>query len=257
MKPKTIQVSHTDGLATLRLSRERGNAIDSTMVDELKAAVLAAAGDDDVRGVLLAASGKMFCPGLDLRELIAYDRVQLQDFMERFAAMMLALYTLPKPLVAAISGHALAGGCLMALTADRRLLQAGALVGLNEIKVGVPLPFAQALMLREAVEPSRLEEAALSGRNYTDAEAVAAGLVHEVHPPERFEERCRERLAELASRDPRAFATTKRYLRSATLERIQRQDAQLRGEFLDCWFSEGTRRRMEQFVEQLGATGRG
>ena len=246
-----VKVSVRDGLATVRLGREHGNAIDTHMVDALRDAFLEASGSDDVRGVLLAASGKMFCPGLDLKELIGYDRDEMQDFMGRFGSTMLTLYTFPKPMVAAISGHALAGGCLMALTADRRVLREGSMVGLNEVRVGVPLPYAQALMLRDAIEPSYLEEAALAGRNFTDDEAVRAGFAHEVRPARGFEKHCIELLADMASRDLRAFSTTKRYLRSAALERIRANDGNLRDEFLDCWFSDSTRKRIEELVEQL------
>jgi enoyl-CoA hydratase len=249
-----VRLSVEDGLATVRLDREHGNAIDPGMVDGLQA-VFSELGDDPaVRGVLLAASGKLFCPGLDLQVLIDYDRPRMREFMERFGAATLTLYALPKPMVAAISGHALAGGCLLALTADRRILRRGALVGLNEVRIGVPLPYGQALMLREAVVPFRLEEIALDGRNFSDEEALAAGIVHEVHPEEGFEERCRERLLDLASRDPLAYAATKRYLRSAAVERIRTNDARLREEFLDCWFSEGARRRIAEVVASLRAS---
>jgi enoyl-CoA hydratase/carnithine racemase len=93
-----------------------------------------------VRGVLLcSAHPKLFCPGLDLLSLESYDAPALTRFMLRFAEMVWALFDLPKPLVAAVSGHAVAGGCILALTADERILRQGASIGLNEVKIGVPL----------------------------------------------------------------------------------------------------------------------
>ncbi len=252
---RSVAVTVSDALAIVRISREHGNAIDSDMVDGLRAVCRDLAGRSEVRGVMLAAGGPLFCPGLDLRELIDYDRTAMNDFMTRFGEAVLSLFTLPKPLVAAISGHALAGGCLMAVTADRRILRRGCKVGLNAIRVGLPLPFGMALILREAVHSSRLEEAALLGRNYADEQAVEAGIVHEVHDGENFETFCLERLEQMASREGGAFATTKRYLRSATVERIRAHDAEYRDEFLDCWFAEPTRRRMERMVDELQRRG--
>lgn len=239
-----------DGLANVRLEGEHGNAINARLLEGLIGAA-SEASDQGVRGVLLTARGKLFCPGLDLVELLDHDRAAMRTFMRRFAECLEAWYVVPKPLVAAISGHALAGGCILALLADLRVLRTGALIGLNEVKVGLPLPYGVAIMLRDAVSRGRLEEVALLGRNYADDEAVATGLVHEVHGEEGFEAHCRMRLEELAWRDPLAFGTTKRYLRSAVAQRMHEQSAELIEEFLDCWFSTATRRRVQEIVSGL------
>ncbi len=245
-----------DDIAILRLSRGRGNAINGELLDGLMRAAGRAEEDAAVRGVLLAADGKLFCPGLDLVELSTYDRAALDRFLHRFTACLLQLYVLPKPTLAAIHGHAVAGGTVLTLTADRRVLAEGAIVGLNELKVGVPLPFGVSMMLRDAVPESRLEEIALFGRNYRGVEALAAGLVHDVVPSDGFEDACLERLAEMTSKDAAAFAVTKRYLRSATVERIRAYDAQFIPEWLDCWFSDGTQRRVAEIVAGLTAKDR-
>jgi enoyl-CoA hydratase len=210
-----------------------------------------AAEDGAVRGVMLAAEGKLFCPGLDLVELIELGRDDLREFLRGFNACMLELYAFPKPVVAAIHGHAIAGGCILALTADWRVLLQGKMVGLNELQVGVPFPFGVALILREQVGSARIEEVALFGRNYRGSEAVEAGLVHEVCDENGFADRCLERLRELAGRDGHAFAVTKRYLRAATIERISRHEAGLEGDFLDGWFSRPTQERLREIVAEL------
>lgn len=241
-----------DGLATARLARGRGNALDDATVAALTEAIGRAQRDDAVRGVLLAAEGKLFSPGLDLPTLVAYDRERLSEFMARFGALVLKLYTFPKPVVAAISGHALAGGFILALTADWRVLREGAMVGLNELKVGVPLPYGVTMMLCDRVPAGMRDEVALFGNNFKGEAAVAAGLVHETHDGDAaaFEVRAIERLAQLAEREPQAFATTKRYLRAAAAERM-RSDAQFREDFLDSWFAPATQRRITAIVEAL------
>ena len=252
-----VVVSVESGLATVRLSRKHGNAINGELVDGLHAAFRQTASDPAVRGVMLSAAGRIFCPGLDLQELISFDRPRMHDFMSRFCSAMLAAYRFPKPVVAAVSGHALAGGCLLALTADRRVLRRGAQVGFNLVRVGVPLPYGLALILRDSVPALRLEEVALVGRNYADEEAIAAGIAHELHGEGGFEEHCLSRLEEMASKDLQAFAITKRYLRSTTVERFEADNERLLPEFLDCWFAEQTRARMEEMVAELQGRSRG
>jgi len=246
-----VQTSIDNGLLTARLSRGHGNAINPELARDLALAFREAGADPAVRGVLLAASGKLFCPGLDVQELIVLDRASMERFVIEFAGLILTMYSFEKPVVAALHGHAIAGGCVLSLTTDWRVLSNDAMIGLNEIRVGVPLPFGVALILRESVSPARLEEVALFGRNYSGEDALAAGLAHEIHPAEGFAAHCRDRLEKLASRDARAFATTKRYLRSATVERIRAHEPSLTYEFLDSWFSSETQQRLRSIVEEL------
>jgi enoyl-CoA hydratase len=209
--------------AHVTLSGGRGNAVDDAVLDGLLTTFQAAEADDAVDGILLRAEGKLFSPGLDLVTLVAFDREAMARFMARFSACVLHMYTCSKPVVASLSGHALAGGAILALTADWRVLREDALVGLNELKVGVPLP------------------------------AVDAGLVHEVAPGCDLEGVALKRLREMTSKDLRSFAVTKAYLRSRTVERIRAFEGQFLDEWLDCWFSPGTRARVEAIVADLTA----
>jgi len=240
----------------IRLTRGSGNAINGEVVDGLIDAFREAEADDGCRGVLFCSSGRLFCPGLDLRALSALDRDGMRGFMRRFRACNLVMYTFSKPMVAALHGHTLAGGLVLALAADWRLLRRGALVGLNELMVGVPLPFGTSLMLREAVIASKREEVALMGRNYSDDAALESSLVHELYDGADFEAHCLERLREMSSKDPAAFTITKRYLRSSTVERIRSHDARFLEEFLDCWFSDSTQERIRTIVERLDSRNR-
>lgn len=249
----TVTLTRTGPLAVARLGRAHGNAINGELVADLREVCREVDADPSIRGVLLASSGKLFCPGLDLQELSELDRPAMEAFFEGFSQMLLALYGLSKPVVVALHGHAVAGGCVLALTADWRVLREGALIGLNEVQVGLPLPFGVTMLLRESVSPSRLEEVALFGRNYKDADAVAVGLAHEIHSAEGFEAHCLARLQELADKGARAVACTKRYLRSATLAQFAEKDRRFAGEFIDAWFSPETRARVQGIVDGLRA----
>jgi enoyl-CoA hydratase len=240
-----------DGLATATLKRAHGNAINAELTEDLTRVCREVASDDAIHGMMLAGAGKLFCPGLDLQELIELDRGEMERFVVDFAVCIAELYAFPKPMVAAIHGHAVAGGCVLTLTADWRVLRPGALVGLNEVRVGVPLPFGVSLILRESVPRLHLEEVALLGKNYRDEAALAAGLVHEIHGGDAFENHCRERLLEFAARDLGALMITKRYLRSSIVERIRENGTRDVPEFLDAWFRPQTQARIRGIVDEL------
>jgi enoyl-CoA hydratase/carnithine racemase len=249
-----LRIERQGRLAVLRLDKARGNAIDEPMAEALAQAAAEIAADSGLRGVLLAsAHPKLFCPGLDLVVLAAYDRPAMERFLTSFAVAVWALFGLPKPVVAAVSGAAVAGGCILALTADHRVLKRGAPMGLNEVKVGVPLPWSVTRLLRATIHASALGRVALLGRNFADAEAVELGLAHEIAEPEGFEATCLARLEELADKDPLALATTKAWLREDVLAEMMAHEGRRLGAFLDGWFSEGTQERIRATVAALQA----
>src|SRR5262245_9068461 len=197
----TIRIERSDELAVMRLDKARGNAIDEALVEDLLGSVQELAEDASVAGVVLAsAHPKLFSPGLDLVGLVELDRRAMHRFMRRFSEAMIALYGLSKPVVAAVNGHAVAGGCILALTADWRVLKRGAQIGLNEVKVGVPLPWSIATLLRASVPAPALARVALLGRNFADEEALGIGLADELCDAEGFEETCLLRLSELTEK---------------------------------------------------------
>jgi enoyl-CoA hydratase/carnithine racemase len=251
--PPMIRVQKDGALVTLRLDKARGNAIDEGLARELVRLAAELSQDDSVRGVLLAsAHPKLFSPGLDLVTLLTFDRGALERFMRIFSEAVYGLYGLRKPLVAAIGGHAVAGGCILALTADYRILRKGGVqIGLNELKIGVPLPWPVALLLKSSVPPDALAEVALLGTSVSDEKAVHLGLVHALAESEGFDETCLSKLREFADRDTAAFAATKAYLRRDLLHEMKAHEAEFEQEWLDCWFSEPTQDRIRKIVASL------
>jgi len=248
-----IRVDKNGPFTTLRLDKARGNAIDEPLTREIVTVCRAVAADDGVRGVLLAsAHPKLFSPGLDLVSLMEYDRPAMELFLRAFGEMLWSLYGLRKPVVAAINGHAVAGGCILALTADYRILRRGGVqIGLNEVKIGVPLPWSVSILLRESVPAASLTQIALLGRNFADDDALAAGIVHQLADADGFEDFCRARLEEFADKDPAAVAITKGYLRAAPLREMKSREEEEGRAWLDCWFSPSTRERLQGIVASL------
>ena len=246
-----VRVRVEDGVATVTLAGDHANAVDPDLVAGLRRAYRELAQEPGVAAVLLRAEGKLFCPGLDLQDLLPLDRDAMAAFMRDFGDCVIEMFAFPRPVVAALHGHAVAGGCVLALTADWRIARRGAWIGLNEVKVGVPLPYAVARLLRESVAASHRTEVALLGRNFRDEAALGAGLAHEVVDAEGFEAACRERIAEFLSKDAASLAATKRYLREEAVDDMRANDAARLPEWLDAWFSPGTRGRIEEIVAGL------
>jgi enoyl-CoA hydratase/carnithine racemase len=142
------------------------------------------------------------------------------------------------------------------MCADWRVARRGAVIGLNEVKVGVPLPFGVALIVRDAVPKHRLTAVALLGRNFSDEDALTSGLADELAEAEAVETQARARLDEFLAKDAFAFAVTKRYLRSPVVERVRANNALLLPEWLDGWFSKGTQERIAAIVADLKAKGK-
>lgn len=247
-----VEIERQGSLAILRLKKARGNAIDEPLAQALLDATAALGADDGVRGVLLASGHpKLFCPGLDLVALVDYERGDLERFFTRFEEASRALYALEKPMVAAVAGAAVAGGCILALTADHRVLREGSPIGLNEVRVGLPLPGWVVTLLGSAVPPAALTRVALLGLNHVDQEAVDAGLVHEVQPADGFESAALARLEELASRDSFAFGTTKAHIRAPSLARMVELGAPSCAQFLDAWFAPAAQEKIRATVASL------
>lgn len=248
----TLLVEQDGPLAIVRLDKGRGNAIDDALLADLTDWSGEAARDDAVRGVMLAsAHPKLFCPGLDLLTLVDLDRAAMTDFMDRFATAIWSLYSLPKPMVACINGAAVAGGCILALTADSRVMARGAAIGLNELKIGVPLPWSVIHLLKGAVPPQAVAEVALLGRNFSNDDALRVGLADLVVEREALEHAALARLQEFAEKDAQSFSVTKGWIRLPALKAMRAGESEANEVWLDSWFSESTRARLNAIVASL------
>jgi len=258
MSQTTVRIERTGDLAILRLEKERANAIDPRLVEDLIAATAELRRDDAVRGVLLVSGHpKLFSPGLDLLTFAHWPRPDLERFMQRYEQAVRDLYALPKPMVSGINGHTVAAGFALALTADHRVLAETAGVGLNtrcpvleEIDLQVPIPWTLAVLLRHLVTPAHLGRLVLLSRHLEHAEALELGLVNEVAPYLHFESRCLERLQELSGQGP-AAGVSKAFVREAALAEMEDPDGRHLQRFLDGWFAPAAQEQLQSIVSAL------
>ncbi len=241
------RVEQHGDIAVLTLARGKVNAIDEATVDDLRERVSALKGDADARAVVLTGEGSFFSFGFDVPALYDYSPADFTRFLTKFTGLCRELYELPKPLVAAVNGHAVAGGFMLATTSDYRAMATGkARISLNEITFGAALFGGSVEMLRAIVGDRRAETIALTGAMHAAEDAQAMGLVDEVAAPEAVTPRAIEMAAEMGARDEVAYAAIKRLLRAPILERIDRAEQASIARFVEIWYSPATRAHLRQ-----------
>jgi enoyl-CoA hydratase len=201
----------------LSLNRPPAHALNLDVLREILA-LLPTLRPPDVRALVITGGGRFFSAGLDLFEVFAYPPEQAATFTRTFDDVFVGLFSLPIPVVAAINGHAVAGGAVLAATADFRLMAEGdGQLGLSEIRVGVPFPTSAFEIVRTAWSGPHFAELIYRGRNHRPAEALARHFV----PAAELADRALALADELGSRPTLAFSSSKRALRAEALARIE------------------------------------
>jgi len=220
------------------LSAPGKNALSIAVLEKIRADVEAARGEP----FLLTGAGDAFCAGLNLKELATLDRAGMRRLLAALDGAMAALFHHPAPTAAAVNGHAIAGGCVLALCCDLAVATSDprARIGLNETAIGLPLPPSVAALVRHRVPPGASERVALGAGLYPPAEALALGLVEAL-----ADDPAAAAEAELSRRaaHPRAaYALNKRLLRQGALS-APGWARVLEEEILPVWDSDPIRAR--------------
>lgn len=243
-----VTIERRDALAVIKLTRDAINALNQQLVDELSEAIRWAGTDAQVRGIVLSsASDKFFSIGLDIPYLFPLSRDDFKHFYKSYNRMCLALYTLPKPTIVAIRGHAIAGGCILALCCDYRFIAEGRkLMGLNEIKLGVPVPYVGDCILRDLVGQRTAREMMDSGEFYESEELRAMGVVDKVRPVRQLEQEAGAKALALGESPPKGFAMIKRNRVESVAAQITSRLAGKEEYFIECWYADETRARLTE-----------
>ena len=243
------ELTKTDGVAILTLTRGKVHALNEEMVDHLLARFTELIEDPETKAVVLAGEGSFFSFGLDVPELYDYSPEDFTRFLTKFTALYLDMYRFGKPLVAAINGHAIAGGFMLSIPCDYRVMVTGkAKIALNEVTFGSSL-FAGSLEILKGVVGQRdAERITLTGSMYSAEEAQGLGLVDEVVEPDQVVARAVTVATDMAKRDAVAFASIKRLLRDPVVERIRATEAASIKRFVEIWYSPSTREQTKGIV---------
>jgi enoyl-CoA hydratase/carnithine racemase len=248
----SIRTENTDGLLIVTLGRGKANALNAAMLEELHGA-MAQAHAPDVRGLVLASDRpNFFSGGFDVREVFQYDRETMTSYFGSFMDLYEDLFRLPKPVVAALSGHAVAGGAVLALACDVRVMAEGPFrFALNEVNLGVVLPPGVIRMAVDAIGGRHARELFLAGEPIAPARALEIGLVSELAPPENVLERAVARARALAEKPAGAFGGIKRTLIEVSGHGPAGADRRHLTRFIDNWFSPESEQRRKALLESL------
>lgn len=250
-----IELRQVESTVVVTLAAGRANALDYPMLEALAQGIDSAL-EKNPRALILTGTDTSFCGGLALPSLIDLDRSAMRAFMNMFSGAMRRLLEAPIPTVAAINGGAIAGGCVIAMMCDHRIMvgdgpKGPPRIGLNEAQLGIGLPSIVLEVARAKLTPAAFVPIVLEGSLLDGPAAKALGLVDEVVAPSVLESRTLERTRALASTGAEAYAQIKRGWIQPVVDAIERTHVQVLDRWLDTWFSDEGQQRLRATVARL------
>jgi enoyl-CoA hydratase len=245
-------VIQRDSTAVVRLHAEKRNALGLHLTEELDRAFAELRDDDSVKSVVLwGGDGPFFSYGLDVAQLMDLDEQQMRVFFDHFTRIIKDIFFFPKPTVAAINGHAMGGGLLLAAACDFRVAaESGLALGLPEVQLGVGVPFVAVRMMLSRWGPAETRRLVLTGAGFSPAEGHERGLIEELAAPDQVRERAEEHASGLGALPGEAYSVNKRFLEPA----IHLGDPQIEERenlaWIATWFDPDTRERLRKLAER-------
>jgi Delta3-Delta2-enoyl-CoA isomerase len=248
----TLQLNINDKLAVITLDRGRSNPINAEMVAELTALVKSLESDDNIGGVILTGKENFFSAGLDLIEVYDYDEEKAKQFWIDFLNLQSVLVSFKKPMVAAISGHSPAGGCVLAICCDYRVMAAGKyIIGLNEIPVGIIVPDSIGHVYSFWIGKRKAYQYLLEGKLIGVDEALADGLIDEVCDAEDVLAAAEKKARTYMKLNPVTWGQSKMNLRKELISQINAGQSEALDMMLKQWWSPATRQTLQFIIQNL------
>lgn len=250
---KTIQITRKENYAILQLNRGKVNAINHEMVLEIRDAFADFSSNNDIEGVIITGTPHFFSAGLDVIELYSYDKANINQFFSDFGGMFLDLVTFKKPLISAITGYSPAGGCVIAIACDYRIMAAGEkyTIGLNEVAVNIQISNNLINSYAHWIGAGLANTYVLSGRLLKVEEAKTCGLIDEVVALEDVLITAESQMKKYVSFDQEIFANTKQKLRKNWLKGLEMDPSKDLSQATELWWKPEIRAKMKAFVESL------
>ncbi len=241
-----IEFAVENGVAALTMARGKVNALNQEMVDEMIQALDAAKREPSVHALVLASNRPgFFSAGFDIKEVFLYDRPRMTAYLRSYGELIHKLHHFPKPAIAAINGHNFAGGAIMALACDFRVMAEGDFgFAVNEIKVGVVIPAAIFKLCADVVGVKNAHHMILTGDPVSSARALEIGLVDELAPAEEVLDRARQLALRVSKNPPETFAAVKSLIRDE-------HTALSLAPAVDPWFTPEAEARKKAMMEGL------
>jgi enoyl-CoA hydratase len=245
-----IELTRRGGIAILKMAHGKANALDIELCEAIAAEFEALRGSE-ARAVVLTGQGPMFSAGVDLIRLGEGGAAYVRRFLPALHRLYDTVFFFPKPVVAAINGHAIAGGCVLQCCADRRIAaHGGGRIGVTELLVGVPFPPLAFEVMRFATPPAFFAETILSGATYPPETALARRMVDELAAPSELLDRAIAAAETLAALAPAAFAQTKQQLRQPVTDAMERHGTRISAASEKIWTAPETLDHIRDYVSR-------
>ena len=243
-----FEIERINDIEILRMQYGPANAMDLNFCVEL-AKTVRTLEQSSSRAIVLTGQGKIFCAGVDLPQLLDGGTSYVRQFLPALDDVLETLFFCKKPIVAAVNGHAIAGGCLLTCTADRRLMVDGkAQIGVPELRVGVTFPAVALEIMRAKTSPVFFEEIILGAATYTPQEAQRRGLIDDVVEKDQLLTEAISAAEALASVRPEIFSFSKQQIRQPVREAIDSRTKVQEAELFALWESDDTHTAVSAFV---------
>lgn len=241
-----------ENIAYLQLNRGKSNAMHQETIEELTAEFLALEEDPHIHSVILMGKEGFFSSGLDLITLFEYDHAQIKTFWEKFMDLIHQLVRFPKPLICAITGHSPAGGCVLALCADYRIMAQGDyIIGLNEVPVGIIVPSSIAQLYGFWIGMGNASRFLLEGKLLKPEEAESVGLVDQVVSFNKIQTTATRKAKTYMQFDQKAWRASKLNIRANLVEAIAQAKGPIIEQVLQQWWAPSTRAILRTIIESL------
>jgi enoyl-CoA hydratase len=243
-----IELTERGGIAIVKLAHGKANALDIELCEAI-ARQFAALRDGPTRAVVVTGQGRMFSAGVDLLRLGEGGSPYVRRFLPALHALYETVFFFPKPVVAAVNGHAIAGGCVLQCCADRRIAARDCgRIGVTELLVGVPFPPMAYEVMRFATPPAFFAETLLSGATYPPEVALARRMIDEMVEPGELLDRAIAAAETLAALSPKAFAQTKQQLRQGAADAMKLHGPRTEAASTEVWTAPETLAHIRDYV---------
>ena len=245
-----FKLAESRGISVITLQHGKANALDTEFCNGL-AEEFDKLAKSKARAVVVTGEGKIFSAGVDLLRATSSGPDYFKGFLPALERLYTSAFFFPKPFVAAVNGHAAAGGCILAGCADWRLMAEGTgKIGVTELLVGVSFPPLAFEIMRFCAAHKFFPEVVYTGTTYPPDEAQRRGLVDEVVPADQLLEKSIAAAERLAALRPAAFALTKQQMRQTVADALQKHGARVSKAAAELWLDPETLKSMSDYVSR-------